>query len=72
MSEWPFEEFAGRLMADLFDSAWERRHGAALGLRHLLKLHGRSAGKSTGTPAEQVHDWLSTLRELGVVFDLVI
>ena len=42
-------------MGDLFSSAWEARHGAASGLRELIKLHGRGAGKSMDTPSDQVY-----------------
>ena len=41
-------------MGDLFSSAWETRHGAATGLREVIKLHGRGAGKSMDTPSDQV------------------
>ena len=41
-------------MADLFHSAWETRHGAATGLREVIKLHGRGAGKSADTPVPHV------------------
>ena len=41
-------------MGDLFSGAWETRHGAASGLREVIKLHGRGAGKSMDTPSDQV------------------
>lgn len=41
-------------MADLFNSAWEARHGAATGLREIIKLHGRGAGKAVDTPVALV------------------
>lgn len=41
-------------MNDLFQSSWECRHGAATGLREVVKLHGQTAGMSVDTPADQV------------------
>ena len=46
--EWPFESFAESLTIDLFSPCWEIRHGAALGLRDLIKIHGEAAGKVGG------------------------
>ena len=42
--EWPFEPLCTELRCSLFHSRWERRHGAAAGLRAVLRSHGRSAG----------------------------
>lgn len=53
-TEWPFEWFCELLMNDLFHSSWERRHGAAIGLREILKLHAQGAGKCTLSTAIQV------------------
>ncbi|XP_060070663.1 TATA-binding protein-associated factor 172-like isoform X2 [Ylistrum balloti] len=65
VEEWPFETFCELLMNDLFQSTWESRHGAATGLREVIKLHGQSAGMSVDTPADQVKTinqvWLSDL-----------
>lgn len=52
--EWPFESFCEVLMNDLFHNAWEIRHGAAIGLREAIKLHGLGAGKATDTPVNQM------------------
>lgn len=52
--DWPFDFFCDLLVGDLFSSAWETRHGAASGLREVIKLHGRGAGKSMDTPADQM------------------
>lgn len=49
MEEWPFQWFSEALMNDLFHSSWEIRHGAATGLREIIKLHGSGAGKGTNT-----------------------
>ncbi|KAI9293362.1 hypothetical protein K502DRAFT_293841, partial [Neoconidiobolus thromboides FSU 785] len=46
--EWPFEEFCETLCIDLFDPNWVVRHGAAIGLREILKYHGKDAGKIAG------------------------
>ncbi|XP_064613763.1 TATA-binding protein-associated factor 172-like [Liolophura sinensis] len=61
--EWPFESFCEVLLNDLFHSSWETRHGASTGLREVIKLHGRGAGKTTDTPCNQLEaanqSWLS-------------
>ncbi|XP_025098082.1 TATA-binding protein-associated factor 172-like isoform X2 [Pomacea canaliculata] len=54
IEEWPFAWLCEALMNDLFHSAWEIRHGAATGLREILKSHARGAGKSSSTPADQM------------------
>ena len=54
MDEWPFEAFCEVLMNDLFNSSWEKRHGAATGLREVLKLHGGGAGKTPDMSPDQV------------------
>ena len=54
MEDWPFESFAAQLMSDLLHPAWERRHGAAIGLRHLIRVHGKGAGTTVDTPTDQV------------------
>lgn len=41
--QWPFLRLADDLCADLLDPAWERRHGAAVGLRELLRSHAAAA-----------------------------
>lgn len=46
--EWPFQFRCDQLVCeDLFHPQWERRHGAAVGLREIIKEHGGGAGKST-------------------------
>ncbi|KAJ0247023.1 TATA-binding protein-associated factor BTAF1 [Hirschfeldia incana] len=44
---WPFHSFAEQLILDMFDPAWEIRHGSVMALREILMLHGGSAGVST-------------------------
>ncbi|KAJ3152127.1 TATA-binding protein-associated factor mot1 [Geranomyces michiganensis] len=46
--EWPFEGLCEQLCLDLFSPKWQLRHGAAIGLRGLLKVHGSGAGKLLG------------------------
>ncbi|KAN0061939.1 TATA-binding protein-associated factor mot1 [Thecaphora frezii] len=43
--EWPFRLVVDTLSVDLFSPMWETRHGAALGLRELLKCQGSGGGK---------------------------
>ena len=52
-SEWPFERLCEFLTVDLFDAQWEIRHGAAMGLREIVRVHGAGAGRrATQTRAE--------------------
>ncbi|KAL8737111.1 MAG: hypothetical protein Q9181_002005 [Wetmoreana brouardii] len=46
--EWPFERLCEFLMVDLFDHSWEVRHGAAMGLREVIRGHGAGAGRVRG------------------------
>eukprot|EP00889_Picochlorum_renovo_P000495 jgi/Picre1/27525/NNA_000492.t1 len=41
---WPFGRISDKLCIDLLHPSWERRHGAALGLRSILQHHLNSAG----------------------------
>ena len=50
---WPLESFYDQLLADLFSPRWERRHGAATGLRELVKRHGESGGQLRGCDKEE-------------------
>lgn len=47
-AEWPYERLCEFLMIDLFDTNWECRHGAAMGLREIIRLHGAGAGRVRG------------------------
>ncbi|KAI0180227.1 hypothetical protein GGR52DRAFT_233826 [Hypoxylon sp. FL1284] len=47
-SEWPYERLCEFLKIALFDAQWESRHGAALGLREILRVHGAGAGRLRG------------------------
>ncbi|KAJ3082443.1 TATA-binding protein-associated factor mot1 [Quaeritorhiza haematococci] len=51
--EWPFEGLCEQLCLDLFAANWEIRHGAAIGLREVLKVHGSGAGKLVGQTREK-------------------
>ncbi|PVH97564.1 hypothetical protein DM02DRAFT_79104 [Periconia macrospinosa] len=46
--EWPFERVCEYLSVEMFDHAWEVRHGAAMGLREILRVHGAGAGRHKG------------------------
>lgn len=45
---WPFEHMCDFLMMDIFDPNWEVRHGAAVGLRELVRVQGAGAGRLQG------------------------
>ena len=51
--EWPFERLSELLMVDLFDPQWETRHGAAMGLREIVRVHGRGAGRRRGKSRDE-------------------
>lgn len=46
--DWPYERLCEFLIVDLFDSQWEIRHGAAMGLREIMRAHGHGAGRVRG------------------------
>ena len=47
-TEWPYERLCEFLKVDLFDPQWETRHGAAMGLREVVRVHGAGAGRRRG------------------------
>lgn len=51
--EWPFERLTEFLTVDLFDHAWEIRHGAAMGIREVIRVHGGGAGRLDGKTQQQ-------------------
>ncbi|KAG6030003.1 hypothetical protein E4U41_000218 [Claviceps citrina] len=63
--EWPYERLCDFLKIDLFDSSWETRHGAAMGLRDIVRVHGAGAGRLHGKSKEENDDlnrkWLDDL-----------
>ncbi|KAM0265193.1 hypothetical protein ACHAQJ_000346 [Trichoderma viride] len=62
-AEWPYERLCDFLKIDLFDSSWETRHGAAMGLREVLRVHGGGAGRVRGKSADDNYElnraWLN-------------
>ena len=64
-AEWPYERLCDFLKVDLFDPQWETRHGAAMGLREIIRVHGAGAGRERGKArAENVllnQRWLDDL-----------
>lgn len=57
-TQWPFERICTLLKLHLFDSRWETRHGACLGLLAILKRHSKGAGQVSGlskTECERRH-----------------
>ncbi|RKF61793.1 TATA-binding protein-associated factor MOT1 [Erysiphe neolycopersici] len=50
---WPYERLCEFLMVDLFDPQWETRHGAAMGLREIIRAHGHGAGRVRGKSREE-------------------
>ena len=63
--QWVLGSLYDQLVSDLLSPSWERRHGAALGLRELLKQHGQSGGRQGeegGEGGEEAHQaWLEDL-----------
>jgi TATA-binding protein-associated factor len=64
-NEWPFDRLCEFLSVDLFDHAWETRHGAAMGLREVIRVHGAGAGRRRGKTKKQNENlnrrWLEDL-----------
>jgi TATA-binding protein-associated factor len=55
---WPFHYFMANLLNNLFDPNWEVRHGAAIGIRDLLKKHATGAGKIKLSPTtKELYDF---------------
>ena len=51
---WPLRDFCAILKGDLFDEAWEVRHGAATAIRAIVRLQGSGAGAMVGMDSSQV------------------
>lgn len=47
---WQFQGVYELLLSDLFDPQWEIRHGSALGLRELIRKHGKGVGRVMNKP----------------------
>lgn len=64
-SEWPFERLMEFLTVDLFDHAWEIRHGAAMGIKEVIRAQGSGAGRQRGKSRAQNDElnrrWLEDL-----------
>ena len=52
-NEWPFDRLCELLMVDMFDHSWEVRHGAAMGLREVVRVHGAGGGREQGKSRAQ-------------------
>ena len=55
LNQWPLNYFCETLLTDFFHSSWEVRHGAAIGFREIIRLHGKSVGKFADLSSEQVY-----------------
>eukprot|EP00798_Chlamydomonas_sp_ICE-L_P022199 gene22199-29259_t len=53
---WPLQRLCDQLVVDLLDPAWEVRHGAAVALREVLRLHAACAGV-TAPFADETSGW---------------
>ncbi|KAH8889388.1 hypothetical protein GQ53DRAFT_226199 [Thozetella sp. PMI_491] len=64
-TEWPYDRLCDFLKIDLFDPNWETRHGAAMGLREVTRVHGGGAGRLMGKSRQQNDElnkaWLDDL-----------
>ncbi|KAL2024633.1 hypothetical protein VTK56DRAFT_6834 [Thermocarpiscus australiensis] len=64
-TQWPYERLCEFLKVDLFDPQWETRHGAALGLREIVRVHGAGAGRRKDRSRKENNDlnrqWLDDL-----------
>ncbi|KAF2029275.1 hypothetical protein EK21DRAFT_113010 [Setomelanomma holmii] len=62
---WPFKTVCDYLSLELFDQTWETRHGAAMGIREILRVHGGGAGRRRGMPRAENdtlnQQWLNDL-----------
>lgn len=64
-AEWPYDRLCDFLKIDLFDPSWETRHGAAMALREVVRVHGGGAGRAYGKARDENDDlnrkWLDDL-----------
>lgn len=62
---WPFQRIADELCSDIVDPTWHVRHGAAVGLRSIMRTHAGAAavvapsadGLPTGKAAAGCASW---------------
>ncbi|MDA4131629.1 MAG: DUF3535 domain-containing protein, partial [Thaumarchaeota archaeon] len=52
-AEWPYDRLCDFLKVDLFDPSWETRHGAAMGLREVVRVHGAGGGRQRGRSKQE-------------------
>lgn len=50
---WQFQGVYELLVSNMFDEKWEIRHGSMLGLRELIRTHGKGAGRVMNKSREQ-------------------
>ena len=55
-NEWPFIHFCESSFFDLFNPQWEIRHGSALGLRELIKVHKSDNIPTVNTSSQWLED----------------
>ena len=51
---WPLTDFCAILKGDLFNDAWEVRHGAATAIREIVRLQGHGAGTAAGMESSEI------------------
>ena len=51
---WPLKDFCAILKGDLFNEAWEVRHGAATAIREIVRLQGFGAGTVTDMDSSEI------------------
>ncbi|AMD20816.1 HDR074Wp [Eremothecium sinecaudum] len=50
---WQFQEIFELLLENLMHESWECRHGASLGIREIVKRHGKAIGRIWGKTKEE-------------------
>lgn len=70
---WPLSDFCAILKGDLFNEAWEVRHGAATAIREIVRLQGSGAGTVTGMDSNEVTSSRSSwLQDMALTLVVVI
>lgn len=59
-NQWPLTDIVKQYTDDLFNPSWEVRHGAAIALREIVRLQGKSAGRRSDLQASS-NDLLNQL-----------
>ncbi|EPX74092.1 TATA-binding protein associated factor Mot1 [Schizosaccharomyces octosporus yFS286] len=52
-SVWPFKTLVELFLVDMFDPAWEIRHGACMGLREIIRFAGFGYGREVGKSLQE-------------------